>query len=186
MTLAVCFQNFLRFLLLDTNFSILLNTSRLQSVLKMKIAWESSTGFPLTRPYCCSHSSLSISRASTGFLPCRTRKMEMSPVLTFKLDEVGEATVRNSVWLPYRFFQHVAIALPTQEAFEIEVGNQLFLPYDIEKESYLALVYLGNDHWFYKLHNYEVIWERLLYACSLRNNSFFLPFFHVHSYFHLK
>ena len=108
MTLAVCFQNFLRFLLLDTNFSILLNTSRLQSVLKMKIAWESSTGFPLTRPYFCSHSSLSISRASTGFLPCRTRKMEMSPVLTFKLDEVGEATVRNSVWLPYRFFQHVA------------------------------------------------------------------------------
>ena len=104
MTLAVCFQNFLRFLLLDTNFSILLNTSRLQSVLKMKIAWESSTGFPLTRPYCCSHSSLSISRASTGFLPCHTRKMEMSPVLTFKLDEVGEATVRNSVWLPYRFF----------------------------------------------------------------------------------
>ena len=54
------------------------------------------------------------------------------------------------------FFQHVATALPTQEAFEIEVGNQLFLPYDIEKESYLALVYLGNDHWFYKLHNYEV------------------------------
>ena len=64
----------------------------------------------------------------------------MSSVLTFILDELGD----------------VAAALPTQEAFEIEVGNQLFLPYDIEKESYLALVYLGNDHWFYKLHNYEV------------------------------
>ena len=155
MTLAVCFQNFLRLLLLDTNFSILLNT--LQSVLEMKISWESSNGFPLTRPYCCNRSFLSISRASTGFLPCCTGKMEkMSSVLTFILDELGETTVRNSVWLPYRYFQHVATALPTQEAFEIEVGNQLFLPYDIEKESYLAIVYLGNDHWFYKLHNYEV------------------------------
>ena len=103
MTLAVCFQNFLRLLLLDTNFSILLNT--LQSVLEMKISWESSNGFPLTRPYCCNRSFLSISRASTGFLPCCTGKMEkMSSVLTFILDELGEATVRNSVWLPYRFF----------------------------------------------------------------------------------
>ena len=71
----------------------------------MKISWESSTSFPLTRPYYCSRSSLSISRASTGFLPYCTRKMEkMSSVLTFILDELGEATVRNSVWLPYRFF----------------------------------------------------------------------------------
>ena len=81
---------------------------------------------------------------------------KMSSVLIFILDELGEATVKNSVWLPYRFFQHVVTVLPTQEAFEIEVGNQLFSPYDIEKESYLALVYTGNDHWFYKLHNYEV------------------------------
>ena len=69
---------------------------------------------------------------------------EMLSVLIFILDELGETTVRNSVWLPYRFFQHVATALPTQEAFEIEVGNQFFSPYDIEKESYLALVYPGN------------------------------------------
>ena len=101
MTLAICFQNLSRLLLLDTNFSSFL----LRSVLEMKISWESSTGFPLTRPYCCSRSSLSISRASTGFLSRCTRKMEkMSSVLTFILDELGEATVRNSVWLPYRFF----------------------------------------------------------------------------------
>ena len=141
MTLAICFQNLSRLLLLDTNFSNFL----LLSVLEMKISWESSTGFPLTRPYCCSRSSLSISRASTGFLPYCTRKMEkMLSVLIFILDELGETTVRNSVWVPYRFFQHVATALPTQEAFEIEVGNQFFSPYDIEKESYLALVYPGN------------------------------------------
>ena len=174
MTLAICFQNLSRLLLLDTNFSNFL----LRPVLEMKISWESSTGFPLTQPYCCSRSSLSISMASTGFLSRCTRKMEkMSSVLTFILDELGKATVGNSVWLPYRFFQHVATALPRQEAFEIEVGNQLFLRYDIEKESCLVLVNLGNGHRFYKLHNYEVFWKRLLYAFILRNNSFFLLFF---------
>ena len=77
MTLAVCFQNLSRLLLLDTNFS---NFS-LPSVLEMKISWESSTGFPLSRPYCRSRFSLSISRASTGFLPYCTRKMEKIDVI---------------------------------------------------------------------------------------------------------
>ena len=43
----------------------------------------------------------------------------MSSFLTFILDVLGEATVRNSVSLPYRFFQHVVTALPRRVAFEI-------------------------------------------------------------------
>ena len=81
---------------------ILLN--KIPSVFEMKISGESSTGFPLTRLHCCSRSS--ISRSSTGFLPCcRGSLVNMSPVLTFKLDEV-----REELCLAFnRLFQRVSV-----------------------------------------------------------------------------
>ena len=103
--------------------------SSLRSLSDRKISWECSTGFPFTWPYRWSCSPLSISRSSTGFLPCCIRRLvNMSSVLTF-LDEVGEATLRNSVCFLIDSFNAFVYAEAAEEETKSCVNFIIIIPF---------------------------------------------------------